>query len=242
MTSSGSTTHDQLGVGSVRGVEAHDTPREQEVDTPRTTPLSVRYALVILGLSVLWAVLMHQFGESPIYWIMGPYALVVCAVLLLLRGKALRARLRPTGKNVLLGIAMGTLMALLTYPAFNLAKSLFPELVSHVSELYAQSQNERLGVALSAVIVIASAEELLWRGAWYEAWLPRLGPLWAGALSVASYALTQFGSGSFIVALLALVCGTVWTLMRHLTGSLVPGLIAHLIWTPTVILLVPVTW
>jgi membrane protease YdiL (CAAX protease family) len=60
-------------------------------------------------------------------------------------------------------------------------------------------------------------------------------------LSVASYAAAQLGSGSWIVMLLAIVCGTIWTLQRHFTRSLLAPLLAHLIWTPVVILLHPVT-
>jgi membrane protease YdiL (CAAX protease family) len=41
--------------------------------------------------------------------------------------------------------------------------------------------------------------------------------------------------------LLALVCGAVWTWQRRATGSMVAPLIAHLIWSPAVILLWPVT-
>ncbi|HEY6881497.1 MAG TPA: CPBP family intramembrane glutamic endopeptidase, partial [Polyangiales bacterium] len=134
------------------------------------------------------------------------------------------------------------LMTVCTYPAFDLARSLFPSLVGNVADLYRQSQAERLGVALGSVLVILTAEELLWRGAWFDAWCTRVGPLKAGALCVASYALTQLCSGSLIVGLLAVVCGLVWTAMRHYSGSLVPSLIAHAIWTPTVILLFPVTW
>jgi hypothetical protein len=37
------------------------------------------------------------------------------------------------------------------------------------------------------------------------------------------------------------VCGSLWTAQRHLTRSLLSPLIAHLIWTPIVILLYPVT-
>lgn len=215
---------------------------EQAVAEDRPHVLSTNYLWLIFGLSAIWGVLMHQFGESPIYWVMGPYAFVASVVLLVTRGHALRSRLRPTFRLVAFGVGMGVLMTLLTYPAFNLSKQFFPQLVGNVGDLYRQSQAERLGVALVSVTVIATAEELLWRGAWYEAWYPRIGPLKAGAVAVASYALTQLCSGSFIVCLLALVCGTAWTLMRHYTKSMVPALIAHLIWTPTVILLVPVTW
>jgi hypothetical protein len=59
-------------------------------------------------------------------------------------------------------------------------------------------------------------------------------------LRLCSYALAQLGTGSCIVMLLAGVCGSIWTLQRRLTLSLLPPLLAHLIWTPIVIWLHPV--
>lgn len=235
-----SSTAPELSVPMQQEREAPARVADAQGDEP--SAFSRRYVFLIFGLTAIWGVLMNQFGQSPIYWVMGPYSAAVCVILLIARGHALRARLRPTVKNVALGVGMGVLMTVCTYPAFDLARWLFPELVSNVADLYRQSQNERLGVALVAVLVILAAEELLWRGAWYEAWCLRIGPLKASLLCVASYALTQLCSGSFIVCLLAIVCGAVWTAMRHYSGSLVPSLIAHAIWTPTVILLIPVTW
>jgi membrane protease YdiL (CAAX protease family) len=43
------------------------------------------------------------------------------------------------------------------------------------------------------------------------------------------------------VSLIALVCGSIWTVLYRYTGSLTPSLIAHGIWSPTVIVLFPVT-
>ena len=60
------------------------------------------------------------------------------------------------------------------------------------------------------------------------------------AIAIATYALAQFGSRSWVVALMAIVCGTIWSLQRHFTQSLVSPLIAHFIWTPMVIFLHPV--
>ena len=95
-------------------------------------------------------------------------------------------------------------------------------------------------VTLPWVLAIIVAEELLWRGALLETFARRVSPPAAMALSVATYCVAQAGTGSWIVTLLALVCGTLWTLQRRLTRSLLSPLIAHLIWTPTVILLLPV--
>jgi membrane protease YdiL (CAAX protease family) len=221
--------------------EVLERDAQAEAAVPATPVRSLRYSLMLLGMSVVWGVLLAQFGEGQIYWIMGPYAASMSAVLMTLRSRALLARLRPTLRNVAVGIAVGVAMTVATYPAFAAAKALFPELAQNVVQLYRQSHDESLPVALGWVVVILTAEELLWRGAWIEALTPRFGPLRAGMLSVLIYAATQLCSGSFIVCLLALCCGAVWTIQRHYTSSLISPLIAHMIWTPTVILLMPVT-
>jgi len=202
---------------------------------------SLKYSLMLLAMSVVWGIFLHQFGTSPIYWIMGPYAAALSALVLTMRGHALRRALRPSARNVAVGIGVGVAMTLATYPAFHLAKELFPALAHNVSQLYRQSGDESLPVALAWVTVILAAEELLWRGAWIEALVARFGRTRAGVLSVLIYAATQLSSGSFIVCLLAVCCGAVWTAERFYTKSLIAPLISHAIWTPTVILLLPVT-
>jgi uncharacterized protein len=216
-----------------------DDAAEEQVDAPPVR--SLKYSMMLLGMSIVWGVLLSQFGQGQIYWIMGPYAAAMSAVLLTLRSDALLRRLRPTVKNVAIGVGVGVGMTLATYPAFAAAKALFPALAHNVSQLYQQSHDESLAVALGWVLVLVAAEELLWRGAWYEALSARFGRAGAGVLSVLIYAGTQLCSGSFIVCLLAFVCGGLWTIQRHYTGSLLAPLISHAIWTPTVILLVPVT-
>ena len=197
---------------------------------------SRKVVLLLALMSVIWATLMDQFGEAAIYWIMGPYALAVAATLLTLRGGSLR----PTPRLVGLGVLAGGLMTAATYPAFQLANRLFPELAQHVAMLYRESHEETLWIAVAWTLVILTAEELLWRGAWIDALAPRLGSAGAAALSVVIYAITQFGSGSLVVLVLAACCGGMWAMLRVTTDSLVPSLVAHAIWTPTVILLVPV--
>jgi membrane protease YdiL (CAAX protease family) len=226
--------------------EARDAA-EQELDeaaeeTPLETPstASIKYSLLLGAMSIVWGVMMSQFGQGQIYWIMGPYAVLVSVVLLTLRSRALLRLLRPSTRNVSLGVSIGVAMTLATYPAFAAAQALFPELMSNVSQLYSQSRQEALVIAVTWVIVIAAAEELVWRGAWIEALTPRFGRFYAGAMSIGIYAAAQLCSKSFIVGLLALCCGTIWTVMRHYTRSIVSPLLAHLIWTPTVILLWPV--
>ncbi len=194
----------------------------------------------MLGLIVGWCLLMQRFGGN-IYAIMGPFALSVAAVIAALSSRELRRWLRPTRLAVLSGLSVGIAMTVSTYPLYWLARGVFPELGSRVSVLYSEAHGVTLAEALPWVLAIIVAEELLWRGALLHVLARRVPNSLAMALSVASYALAQLGTGSWIVMLLALVCGSIWTLQRHLTRSLLSPLIAHLIWTPAVILIHPVT-
>ncbi len=187
-----------------------------------------------------WALLIRRFGGGDVYPIIGPYALAVCVVVASLRGRALLRELRVTPRAILSGLVLGALMTLLTYPIFDLAANLFPPLRENVTYLYRAAATRTAWQSLPWVIVIIFAEELLFRSALLEAFERRYQPLVAGALSVCIYAAAQAGTGSSIVALMALVCGAIWSAQRYFSKSLLSPLIAHLIWTPVVILFRPV--
>lgn len=199
-----------------------------------------RAFLVLIALTACWGLMMLQFGRREIYWLVGGYALFASACVLLLYGKRLASSLRVDLRSVLVGLGVGALMTVLTYPVYRLAVQLVPWLEPTVRGLYRTSHKEDMTTAVAWTIVILATEELLFRGAWLL-WLEeRLGKRAALFACVALYALAQACTGSFVVALLALCCGTLWTLERMLTGSVVAPLLSHLIWTPTVILLRPV--
>jgi uncharacterized protein len=216
-----------------------DEPAVAAGETSETRAASHRLLALMLGLIVGWGLLMQRFGGN-IYAIMGPFALSVAAVIAALSSPELGRWLRPNRRAVAVGLVVGVGMTLLTYPLFGLARAVFPELGSAVSELYSTAHQQSIAESLPWVLAIIVAEELLWRGALLHVLVRRVPNALAMALSVLSYALAQFGTGSWIVMLLALVCGTVWTVQRRLTHSLLSPLISHLIWTPIVILLHPV--
>lgn len=216
--------------GSRPVVESRPVPR-----------LSSSVSLVLLCvLTITWALLMGRFDEGGVYWTMGVYALAVTCVVGPAFDTLLRELLKPSLRDVALGLGVGAAMTAATYPAYRLASSWFPALQGHVAELYADSRQESLAVALLWVVIILVVEELLWRAAWIEALRAYVDPRLAAVLSVGLYALAQLGSGSWIVALLALCCGGVWTLLRMWSHSLWPPLLAHLVWTPVVILICPI--
>jgi uncharacterized protein len=203
---------------------------------------SRRLLVLMVAFISAWCLLMLRFGSrGNIYAVMGPFALAVLSVIAALSSSELRRWFSPTRAAVLSGIGVGLGMTIITYPLYAVMRSLFPELGTRVAVLYAAAQQTTLAEALPWVLAIIVAEELLWRGALLQVLARRVSPGVAMAISVASYAVAQFGAGSWIVVLLALACGSVWTLQRHFTRSLLSPLIAHLIWTPIVILLHPVT-
>jgi membrane protease YdiL (CAAX protease family) len=200
-----------------------------------------RISFVLVGLVSVWFLLMRQFGGSDIYSVLGPYALAVVAVLWLLRPHKVAYWLTPELKPIVIGVVIGVAMTLATYPVFHLAARWIPGLDSYVGALYRSAATAPLHVELGWVAVIIVAEELLWRGCVLEALERKLPATPALLACVAVYTLAQLGSGSWVVGAMAAVCGLIWTLERKWTDSLLAPLISHLIWTPTVILLHPVT-
>jgi membrane protease YdiL (CAAX protease family) len=223
-------------------VNEPDPPPTEQAAARIDAGVSSRLPILMVGLISGWCLLLSRFGSgSNIYIVMGPFALTVLLVVAALSGNALRRWLRPTPLAVLSGLGVGAGMTLVTYPLYGVMRSIVPELDTEVAVLYSAAHQTSLAQALPWTLAIIVAEELLWRGALLEVLAGRVSPPIALAISVATYAAAQFGSRSWVVFVLALVCGSLWTAQRHLTRSLLSPLIAHLIWTPIVILLYPVT-
>jgi hypothetical protein len=53
------------------------------------------------------------------------------------------------------------------------------------------------------------------------------------------YALFVGLSGTLVLPLAALVCGTVWARQRQVTGSLVPSTVSHMLWSTLMFLWIP---
>jgi membrane protease YdiL (CAAX protease family) len=196
---------------------------------------------VALALIVVWFALLTKFGAGDIYAVLGPYACVVAIVCYALRPRELRAALAVNLRSVLYGVGAGLVMTFLTYPAFRLAVQLVPQLDEQVQSLYTGAYSTTVPKALAWLTALVLAEEMLFRGLLPSALRERTGQRNAYVVALIAYTLAQLGSGSWIVALLAFGCGAVWTLLKAQSGSLLAPLIAHAIWTPTLILLYPVT-
>jgi membrane protease YdiL (CAAX protease family) len=152
----------------------------------------------------------------------------------------LRTRLRPTRRLV----AMGLLSGLALYALF-LAGALVVQqtpLWPRVQSVVDLTRTTAPGMVGALVIVFATSpsEEVLWRGAVFARLTRRYGAGWRPVvLSAAAYALFVGLSGSPVLPLAALACGTVWARQRQVTGSLVPSLVSHTLWSLLMYLYVP---
>jgi membrane protease YdiL (CAAX protease family) len=216
-------------------------PSADEPSTATADPRAWVQLGVLAALIVAWFVLIQRFGEGDVYSVLGPFACAVCAVSIAIDPRAMLRWLAPSARAVLVGVGVGLIMTALTYPVFRLAVAIDPSLDTQVEVLYIGVYSTTLPRALAWVVSIILAEELLFRGVWpatLQRWLPARA---AYLVSLGAYALAQYGTGSWIVMAMAGVCGSIWTLQRMYTDSLLSPLIAHLIWSPIVILLYPVT-
>lgn len=195
----------------------------------------------VLALTGLWIVMISRFGEGDVYSVMGPFACAVCVLCFVLRRAELLKQFRSSWRALLLGLLVGVVMTVLTYPAFQLAAKIIPGLQEQVKALYHGARTTSLARALAWTCAPIVAEELLFRGVLPHALTQLVSERSAYALAILLYGLAQLGSGSLIVCLLAIVCGVIWTVLRVRTESLAPALIAHFIWTPITIFLYPVT-
>lgn len=202
---------------------------------------SVASLAVLASLILAWFFVIQRFGEGDVYAVLGPFACAVSVVSAVLYPRAMVTWLRPTPRAFAIGLGFGLAMTALTYPVFHVVSALMPSLDAQVAGLYHGARSTTLAKAFAWVVAIILAEELLFRGAWPAALQRFCGERAAYAVSLVLYSLAQFGTGSWIVVLMAFVCGAVWTAQRLWTGSLLSPLVSHLIWSPTVILLYPVT-
>jgi membrane protease YdiL (CAAX protease family) len=149
-------------------------------------------------------------------------------------------RLRPDRRLV----AMGALSGLALYAVFSVGALLVQGTplwpwIEEVVELTRGTAPAGLA-ALVIVFGTSPSEEVLWRGAVFARLTRRYGAGWRPVVMTSlAYALFVGFSLSPVLPLAALVCGLVWARQRQVTGSLVPSLVSHALWSLLMFLYVP---
>ena len=202
-------------------------------------PLESRSASLALASVVAWLAAAASTGPLGIWVAIGGTAIALGLAVLLFERPASTALLLPSPRLVLLGAAAGSVMAVATYLLYPLLARTLPFIATDTTQLYAASRAPSLVVASVAIVPVIFGEELVWRGVVQASLVQRLGS-WRGvALAAVVYALVHAPLGSPVLVAVAFFCGLAWGTLRATTASLVPTLVAHLLWDVLVLLWLP---
>jgi membrane protease YdiL (CAAX protease family) len=178
-------------------------------------------------------------GPLGIWPAIGGVAVALGAAVLLFERPAPMALLQPSPRLVLLGAAAGGVMAAATHAFYPVLARLVPSIAADTARLYAAFRAPPLFVASVALVPVIVGEELVWRGLVQASFARHFGA-WRGvALAAAVYALVHAPLGSPVLVVAAFLCGFAWGALRATTASLVPVLVAHLLWDVLVLLWLP---
>ncbi len=188
---------------------------------------------------VAWLAAAFAAPAIGIWWAVGGAAIVLGGWVAIVAGVDLRPLLRPVPRLWALGLAAGAVSVAASYALYPVLVQLAPWATLETELLYAAFRAPSvLGAAIVLVPVILG-EELVWRGVVQSTLARRLGT-WGGAVAAGTlYALASIAIGSPLLVLISWVLGLVWSLLRAWTGSLVPTLVAHVLWNAVVLLWLP---
>lgn len=194
-----------------------------------------------LAFASVWVWLAAAAAAEPlgVWRTIGVVAVALGAAVVLLDRSASAALLRPTVRLVLLGIAAGGLMVAATYLAYPPVARIASFIAADTMRLYAAFRAPSLVVAAVALVPVVVGEELVWRGVVQATLARRLGDRGGVALAAAVSALVHVPLGSPVLAALALLFGLALGVLRATTASLVPSIVAHLVWNVVVLLWLP---
>jgi CAAX protease family protein len=212
----------------------------------RLVPTPAQRRLIMLALaSGVWLVSFAELARMGT-WTTFAVGGAVLALAALVFGAVPAALLRPSAGKVAAGLVAGVLMAVLTHLAYAVVAPLVPEVRAATSRLLGLLNVGGFspGARALLIVVIATSEEVLFRGALGGNATPRIrglqrGDLLAVAALAAVYALATVTLGSPLLMACALGCGIAWGVLRVLAGSLVVPIIAHVVWDLGVLVVWP---
>lgn len=201
--------------------------------------LSTDIAIVVVA-TVLFALSLALRAHINVWLTIGASALLLLATTTFGRGELpLWGRLSPA-RAIGVGIGAGGVMALVTHLAYPPVASLVPSIAAEVEGLYAdlrQTPGPVLGTPL--LLLAVAAEEAVWRGVLVRQMERKRTPLAIILVATVAYAVPQAFSGSWVLVLVALGCGALWTSLRVWSGSIIVPALTHAVWNLVVFVALP---
>jgi uncharacterized protein len=187
----------------------------------------------------MWVVATATSGPLGVWLALGGVSIGLGGSLALLDRVNAKRLLRPNLSLVLVGLFLGGLMSAATYLLYPQLTRLAPFIADDTALLYSVFRGPSPTLALFTLIPVIIGEELVWRGVVQSVFSRRVGLIVGVLLSALVYSLVLAPLGSLVLVLVAFACGLVWGALRAMTQSLIPPLVAHLLWDLLVLLLMP---
>lgn len=146
-----------------------------------------------------------------------------------------------TVRNIVTGIVSAFVLYGVFYLGDILTTLLMPSRAVEVTSVYdTRSLMHPAILAGLLLFPIGAGEELYWRGFLQRFLSDRMSSVASFVIVVALYTAVHLSAGNVMLITAAFVCGIYWGGLYLLTGSVVPGLISHMIWDPLIFIILPV--
>ncbi len=138
------------------------------------------------------------------------------------------------------GLGFGVAQSLATVWGFHVLSPHVASLELQAQELYAMLETSTPNaIRLLVLGALIFAEEFIYRGVAFDFLKKRWGTQAAIALATLLYATPQIASGSWVLVLIAVVCGLVWTLQRAVYRGIFVPLLTHIVWDVCIFFVFP---
>lgn len=152
---------------------------------------------------------------------------------------AVRRRLAPTPKRLLLGLAAGGVLYGLTRAGVLVLKAAWPAWEGYARELSSWKGGHAPVFLAITLGMIVAAEEVFWRGVVARYFMERAGAAFGILIGTLLYAAAHAATMNPLLMAAAIGCGLYWGLLAAATDDLTAPIVSHLVWDVMVMFVTP---
>lgn len=145
-------------------------------------------------------------------------------------------------RDLVWGLALGIVLVIATQVAARTLLVHLPPVLKETRRLYAILDTPPGPLRAAPIIwLVVIAEELVYRGV-VTGWCARKGSFWFALLaSTALYVVPLLASGSWLLVVIGISLGTLWTFVRLRSGGILVSLLSHALWSCSTFVVFPLT-
>jgi len=199
----------------------------------------VTAGVTVIAAFVMWYLM---FAVKPFnFWLMMSMTTSVMIIVATAVQRPLIRWEEFTARNILTGIVSAFVLYGVFFLGDILTSLILPTRAVEVTAVYdTRSLMHPALVGGLLLFPIGPGEELYWRGFLQRFLGEKISSRMAFFIVVALYTGVHIPAGNIMLITAAFVCGIFWGGLYLATGSIVPGLISHMIWDPLIFIILPV--